>query len=164
MGDLMSTPESIKKTLETKEKAKIGKGGLRGTPRLDDVNNKSIMVNDGKGSREGHTRIDGDTLKGLDRAAKELKIGRSELIRKVCRSFCMYFTESKMLGGNPFFNTPKTYEMWLHDRTQVRELLNDITKMNKEMQVNSQSMEVKMMSKQIVALANMMNLTHKTVL
>ena len=153
MGDLMVSDSNIR-----------GKGGLRGIPEKDAVNNKSIMVNDGKGSREGHTRIDSDTLNGLDKAAFELKIGRSELIRKVCRSFCMYFTESKMLGGNPFFNTPKTYEMWLHDRTQVRELLNDITKMNKEMQVNSQSMEVKMMSKQIVALANMMNLTHKTVL
>jgi hypothetical protein len=141
-----------------------GKPGLRGIPLKDAVNNKSIMVNDGKGSREGHTRIDGDTLKGLDKAALELKIGRSELIRKVCKSFCMYFTESKMLGGTPFFNTPKTYEMWLHDRTHVRELLNDINKMNKEMQEKSQSSEVKMLSKQMVALANMMNLTHKTVL
>ena len=141
-----------------------GKGGLRGIPEKDAVNNKSIMVNDGKGSREGHTRIDSDTLNGLDKAAFELKIGRSELIRKVCRSFCMYFTESKMLGGTPFFNTPKTYEMWLHERTQVRELLNEITNLNKEMQENSKSMEVKVMSKQIVALANMMNLTHKTVL
>ena len=141
-----------------------GQGGLRGIPKKDAVNDKSIMVNDGKGSREGHTRIDRDTLNGLDKAALELKIGRSELIRKVCKSFCMYFTESKMLGGTPFFNTPKTYEEWLHERTQVRELLNDITNLNKEMQANSQSTEVKVMSKQIVALANMMNLTHKTVL
>tara|TARA_B100000745_G_scaffold260501_1_gene184125 strand:- start:187 stop:636 length:450 start_codon:yes stop_codon:yes gene_type:complete len=141
-----------------------GQRGLRGIPKKDAVNDKSIMVNDGKGSREGHTRIDRDTLNGLDKAALELKIGRSELIRKVCKSFCMYFTESKMLGGTPFFNTPKTYEEWLHERTQVRELLNDITNLNKEMQANSQSTEVKVMSKQIVALANMMNLTHKTVL
>ena len=153
MGDLMVSDSNIR-----------GKGGLRGIPEKDAVNNKSIMVNDGKGSREGHTRIDSDTLNGLDKAAFELKIGRSELIRKVCRSFCMYFTESKMLGGTPFFNTPKTYEMWLHERTQVRELLNEITNLNKEMQENSKSTEVKVMSKQIVALANMMNLTHKTVL
>ena len=141
-----------------------GQRGLRGIPEKDAVNDKSIMVNDGKGSREGHTRIDRDTLNGLDKAALELKIGRSELIRKVCKSFCMYFTEAKMLGGNQFFNTPKTYEAWLHERTQVRELLNNITQMNKEMQENSKSVEVKIMSKQIVALANMMNLTHKTVL
>ena len=153
MGDVMVNDSNIR-----------GKGGLRGIPEKDPVNDKSIMVNDGKGSREGHTRIDRDTLNGLDKAALELKIGRSELIRKVCKSFCMYFTESKMLGGTPFFNTPKTYEEWLHERTQVRELLNDITNLNKEMQANSQSTEVKVMSKQIVALANMMNLTHKTVL
>tara|TARA_B100000470_G_scaffold45526_1_gene33364 strand:+ start:32 stop:493 length:462 start_codon:yes stop_codon:yes gene_type:complete len=153
MGDVMGSDSNIR-----------GQGGLRGIPKKDAVNDKSIMVNDGKGSREGHTRIDRDTLNGLDKAALELKIGRSELIRKVCKSFCMYFTESKMLGGTPFFNTPKTYEEWLHERTQVRELLNDITNLNKEMQANSQSTEVKVMSKQIVALANMMNLTHKTVL
>ena len=153
MGDLMANDSNIR-----------GQRGLRGIPEKDAVNDKSIMVNDGKGSREGHTRIDSDTLNGLDKAAFELKIGRSELIRKVCRSFCMYFTESKMLGGTPFFNTPKTYEMWLHERTQVRELLNEITNLNKEMQANSQSSEVKVMSKQILALASMMNLTHKTVL
>ena len=153
MGDLMVSDSNIR-----------GQSGLRGIPKKDAVNDKSIMVNDGKGSREGHTRIDRDTLNGLDKAALELKIGRSELIRNVCKSFCMYFTESKMLGGTPFFNTPKTYEEWLHERTQVRELLNDITNLNKEMQANSQSTEVKVMSKQIVALANMMNLTHKTVL
>ena len=153
MGDLMVNDSNIR-----------GKKGLRGIPLKDEVNDKSIMVNDGKGSREGHTRIDRDTLNGLDKAALELKIGRSELIRKVCKSFCMYFTESKMLGGNPFFNTPKTYETWLQDRTQVREMLNNINNMNKEMQAHSQSSEVKMLSKQIVALANMMNLTHKTVL
>jgi hypothetical protein len=153
MGDLMVNDSNIR-----------GKKGLRGIPLKDEVNDKSIMVNDGKGSREGHTRIDGDTLRVLNKAALEMKIGRSELIRKVCKSFCMYFTEAKMIGGTPFFNTPKTYEAWLHDRIHVRELLNDINKMNKEMQENSESMEVKTMSKQIVALANIMNLTHKTVL
>jgi hypothetical protein len=153
MGDLMVNDSNIR-----------GKPGLRGIPLKDEVNDKSIMVNDGKGSREGHTRIDGDTLRVLNKAALEMKIGRSELIRKVCKSFCMYFTEAKMIGGTPFFNTPKTYEAWLHDRIHVRELLNDINKMNKEMQENSESMEVKTMSKQIVALANIMNLTHKTVL
>ena len=76
----------------------------------------------------------------------------------------MYFTEASALGGNPFFNTPKTYEIWLQERIDVRVMLNDIININKEMQANSQSTEVKLMSKQIVALANMMNLTHKTVL
>ena len=143
-----------------------GKRGLRGIPEKDVVNDKSIMVNDGKlkDNRKGHTRIDSDTLNSLDKAAKDLKLGRSELIRKVIRSFCMYFTESKHLGGNPFFNTPKTYETWLQDRSEVRVLLNDIVNMNNTMQKNSQSAEVKMLSQQMVAMAKMMNLTHKTVL
>jgi hypothetical protein len=144
---------------------KIGKDGLRGVPYKDVVNNKSIMVNDGeRNNRKGHTKIDSDTLNVLNKAAKELKINRTELIRKVLQSFCMYFTEAKALGGNPFFNTPKTYEIWLQERSDVKVLMNEIIKINNTMQENSKSPEVKLLSQQMVALTKMMNLTHKTVL
>jgi hypothetical protein len=166
----MATPESNEKTIQTKKDLKRGKDGLRGVPFLDVVNNKSIMVNDGKKtkdgklSREGHTKIDSDTINTLNKAGKELKIGRAALIRKVLQSFCMYFTEAKALGGNPFFNTPKTYEMWLQERSDVKVLMNEIIKINNTMQENSKSPEVKLLSQQMVALTKMMNLTHKTVL
>ena len=160
----MATPESNAKAAETRKNAKRGKDGLRGVPFKDVVNNKSIMVNDGGDSREGHTKIDSNTLNALDKAAKELKIGRATLIRNVLKSFCMYFTEAKMLGGNPFFNTSKTYEVWLQERSDVKLLMNEIIKMNNTMQENSKSPEVKLLSQQIVALTKMMNLTHKTVL
>ena len=140
----MATPESNAKAAETKKNAKRGKDGLRGVPFKDVVNNKSIMVNDGGDSREGHTKIDSNTLNALDKAAKELKIGRATLIRNVLKSFCMYFTEAKMLGGNPFFNTSKTYEAWLQDRSDVKLLMNEIIKMNNTMQENSKSPEVKL--------------------
>ena len=158
----MATPESLKNTKKSREKVKRGKGGLRGTPELDNVNNTSIIIDpDG---RKGHTRIDKNTVEQLIKAANVLKINRSDLTRKVLQSFCMYFAEAKELGGVPFFNTPKTYEAWLQDRTDVRRLLNEITKMNNTMQQNSQSSEVKMLSQMIVALSEMMSLTHKTVL
>jgi len=166
----MATPEGNKNTKETKKNAKRNKDGLRGIPYTDVVNNKSIMVNDGGNdkdgnpTREGHTRIDSDTLNTLSKAAKELKIRRAVLIRKVLQSFCMYFTESKELGGNPFFNTPKTYEIWLQDRSEVKVLVNEIINMNNTMQENSKSPEVKLLSKQMVTLTKIMNLTHKTVL
>lgn len=158
----MATPESIKNTIETKEKIKRHKTGLRGVPELDSVNTKSITVDEKR--RKGHTKIDHDTFNVLNKAAKALKMGRAPLIRKVLQSFCMYFTESSTLGGNPFFNTPKTYEIWLQERSDVRVLMNEIINMNKTIQDNSQSPEVKMISQQIVALTKMMNLTHKTVL
>ena len=157
----MATPESIKNALETKKNAKRNKGGLRGIPFKDVVNNKSIEVGE---DRKGHTKIDNDTLNGLNKAAKALKIGRAPLIRKILQSFCMYFTEASALGGNPFFNTPKTYEIWLQERSDVRVLMNEIINMNKTMQENSKSPEVKLISQQMVALTKMMNLTHKTVL
>ncbi len=162
MGYMMATPESLKKTLETNKKIKRNKSGLRGIPELDPVNNKSIIID--KNGRKGHTLIDSDTLNVLNKAAKALKIGRAPLIRKILQSFCMYFTEASALGGNPFFNTPKTYEIWLQERSDVRVLMNEIINMNKTMQENSKSPEVKLISQQMVALTKMMNLTHKTVL
>jgi len=162
MGYMMATPESLKKTLETNKKIKRNKSGLRGIPELDPVNNKSIIID--KNGRKGHTLIDSDTLNALSKAAKALKIGRAPLIRKILQSFCMYFTEASAFGGNPFFNTPKTYEIWLQERSDVRVLMNEIINMNKTMQENSKSPEVKLISQQMVALTKMMNLTHKTVL
>ena len=143
-------------------KVSTGKGGLRGVPNQDKVNNKSIIVDpDG---RKGHTKIDSDTFNVLSKAAKDMRIGRATLIRDVLQSFCMYYMEAKELGGNPFFNTTKTYEVWLQERVEVRKLLNEIVKMNNTMQQNSQSTEVKMLSQMILALTKMMNFTHNKLL
>ena len=68
------------------------------------------------------------------------------------------------MGGTPFFHSPKTYEIWLQERRDVRILLNEIVKMDNTMQQNSQSSEVKMLSQMIVALTKMMNLTHNKLL
>ena len=158
----MATPESIKKTKETKEKTKTGKGGLRGIPNQDKVNDKSIFLD--PGNRKGHTKIDSDTIRVLDKAAKEMKMGRSALAREILHSFCQHYTEAKELGGVPFFHSPKTYEIWLQERRDVRILLNEIVKMDNTMQQNSQSSEVKMLSQMIVTLTKMMNLTHNKLL
>ena len=142
--------------------AKTGKTGLRGVPQQDKVNDQSLIIDpDG---RKGHFKIDSNTINIIDKAALEMKMGRSTLAREILHSFCTHYTESKELGGVPFFHSPKTYEVWLQERRDVRMLLNEIVKMNNTMQQNSQSSEVKMLSQMIVALTEMMNLTHKTVL
>ena len=162
MGYMMATPEGIKKAHETKEKTKTGKSGLRGVPHQDKVNDKSIFIDPGR--RKGHTKIDSDTIRVLDKAAKEMKMGKATLIREALHSFCMYYIEAKEIGGVPFFHSPKTYEVWLQERVEVRTLLNEIIKMNNTMQQNSQSSEVKMLSQMIVALTKMMNYTHNKLL
>ena len=63
---MMATPESIKKTKETKEKTKIGKGGLRGVPNQDKVNDKDLIIDpDG---RKGHFKVDSHTIHILDKS------------------------------------------------------------------------------------------------
>ena len=142
--------------------AKTGKGGLRGVPQQDLVNDQSLIIDpDG---RKGHFKIDSNTIKVLDKAALEMKMGRSPLAREILQSFCQHYTEAKELGGVPFFHSPKTYEIWLQERRDVRILLNEIVKMDNTMQQNSQSSEVKMLSQMIVALTKMMNLTHNKLL
>ena len=159
---MMATPESIKKMKETREKTKTGKGGLRGVPQQDLVNDQSLIIDpDG---RKGHFKIDSNTINVIDKAALEMKMGRSALAREILHSFCQHYTEAKELGGVPFFHTPKTYEVWLQERRDVRMLLNEIIKMNNTMQQNSQSSEVKMLSQMIVALTKMMNFTHNKLL
>ena len=159
---MMATPESIKKMKETREKTKTGKGGLRGIPNQDKVNDKDLIIDpDG---RKGHFKIDSHTINVLDKSAKEMKMGRSTLAREILHSFCQHYTESKELDGVPFFHSPKTYEVWLQERRDVRMLLNEIIKMNNTMQQNSQSSEVKMLSQMIVALTKMMNFTHNKLL
>ena len=142
--------------------AKTGKGGLRGVPQQDLVNDQSLIIDpDG---RKGHFKIDSNTIRVLDKAALEMKMGRSTLAREILHSFCTHYTEAKELGGVPFFHSPKTYEVWLQERRDVRMLLNEIIKMNNTMQQNSQSSEVKMLSQKIVALTKMMNFTHNKLL
>ena len=142
--------------------AKTGKTGLRGVPQQDKVNDQSLIIDpDG---RKGHFKIDSNTINIIDKAALEMKMGRSTLAREILHSFCMHYTESKELGGVPFFHSPKTYQAWLQERMDVRMLLNEIIKMNNTMQQNSQSSEVKMLSQMIVALTKMMNFTHNKLL
>ena len=142
--------------------AKTGKGGLRGVPQQDLVNDQSLIIDpDG---RKGHFKIDSNTINVIDKAALEMKMGRSTLAREILHSFCTHYTEAKELGGVPFFHSPKTYEVWLQERVEVRKLLNEIIKMNNTMQQNSQSSEVKMLSQMIVALTKMMNFTHNKLL
>ena len=142
--------------------AKTGKTGLRGVPQQDKVNDQSLIIDpDG---RKGHFKIDSNTINVIDKAALEMKMGRSTLAREILHSFCQHYTESKELGGVPFFHSPKTYEVWLQERKDVRMLLNEIIKMNNTMQQNSQSSEVKMLSQMIVALTKVMNLTHNKLL
>ena len=84
--------------------AKTGKGGLRGVPQQDLVNDQSLIIDpDG---RKGHFKIDSNTIRVLDKAALEMKMGRSTLAREILHSFCTHYTEAKELGGVPFFHSP----------------------------------------------------------
>ena len=83
--------------------------------------------------------------------------------RKALTSFCRYQEDAKAFGKNRFYSTPKTFEMWVSERMDIMNTLLEIEKLNKTINENTKSPEVKFLSQQINLLARMMNLTHKLI-
>ena len=153
MGDLMPG----------NKKSRTGKTGVRGIAQTDEVFNKTLYVDDNPNSRKGIFKCTDDLVSSLERCAADLKISRSEVIRKALTSFCRYQEDAKAFGKNRFYSTPKTFDMWVTERTDIMNTLLEIQKLNKTITENTKSPEVKFLSQQINLLANMINLTHKLI-
>jgi len=147
--------------LSKSKRNKLNKTGMRGIPKRDKHLDKILYVD---GKSEGITRVQNETIKSLTKIAKDMKLSRSEVVRKALESFCKYQEEARVFGKDPFFTTKKTFDMWIFERNQIQELFKELEKMNQTMQENCQSSEVKMLSRQITMLATMINLTHKMIL
>ena len=136
---------------------------VRGIAQTDEVFNKTLYVDDNPNSRKGIFKCTDDLVSSLERCAADLKISRSEVIRKALTSFCRYQEDAKAFGKNRFYSTPKTFDMWVTERTDIMNTLLEIQKLNKTITENTKSPEVKFLSQQINLLANMINLTHKLI-
>ena len=183
---MMATPESNKKTLETREKTKTGKGGLRGVPNQDKVNDKPLIIDpDG---RKGHFKIDSNTIRVLDKAALEMKMGRSTLAREILHSFCQHYTEAKELKTSRsslmrrvleafclyqndaqalkkagMFDKQPTVESWLTERNLVREMSQAVQQKSQQLlRVKTSDDKLQIVAEQNRLLADMINILHKT--
>ena len=105
-----------------------------------------------------------ETIRKLDKQSEYFKCSRSELIRKICGSFVNYQEDARTFGKNNFFRVEQAVEQWIVERNEIMNLVNEIEKLNKEMQEHSQSSEVKVISTQIRILASMINTIHKQIL
>jgi len=145
------------------KKSRTGKTGMRGIPQTDKHLDRTMYVDDNPNSRKGIFKCTDDLVSSLEKCAADLKISRSEVIRKALTSFCRYQEDAKAFGKNRFYSTPKTFEMWVSERMDIMNTLLEIEKLNKTINENTKSPEVKFLSQQIKLLARMMNLTHKLI-
>tara|TARA_Y100000296_G_scaffold86045_2_gene124463 strand:+ start:284 stop:733 length:450 start_codon:yes stop_codon:yes gene_type:complete len=145
------------------KKSRTGKTGMRGIPQTDKHLDRTMYVDDNPNSRKGIFKCTDDLVSSLEKCAADLKISRSEVIRKALTSFCRYQEDAKAFGKNRFYSTPKTFEIWVSERMDIMNTLLEIEKLNKTINENTKSPEVKFLSQQINLLARMMNLTHKLI-
>ena len=154
---------------EHKGKQKTGRSGQRGIKKVDPNLDHDLFVDeyynkDGEKVRVGHFRLSHEINNELKKQALELKVSRSELVRQILESFVKFYNESKQLGGSRFFESQKTIDSWISQRNDFMVLIKDIISKNTIIQQQSKSPEVKMLSQQLVVIAQLLNLTNKNIL
>ena len=68
------------------------------------------------------------------------------------------------MNARPFLTPATSIESWIQERNDFTILMNQLKEQNELIQQNSKSPEVKVMSTQMAILAQMMNLTNKTII
>jgi hypothetical protein len=154
--------------MENNQPKKRNRTGQRGIKNVDPVQDNVLFIDafeeDGKHVRLGKYRISHEITNRLAVIALELKTSRSALIREILIDFIKFYDESKLIGGERFFEASKTIHEWVQQRNDFALLLKSIISKDHIMDLESKSPESKMISQQLVVIAKMLNLTNKNVL
>jgi len=141
---------------------KFGEGGI---PQKDRVRDADIFVaefyEDGKKQRLGHAKLCHQMNNSLHRISKQIRVSKSLLIRKILESYIKFHDESVTLGGKTHFDITKTMTEWISERYDMSVLQKELRQINKMIQDNSKSPEVKFLAQQMVIMSKMLNLVHK---
>jgi len=122
----------------------------------------AVFHEDGKVHRLGHAKIGKQIDDALKRISKRLKTNKTALVRQILESYVRFFEERQALGGEPkFFESEKTLEEWIGQRFDMNELQKELNGLNKMIQDNSKSPEVKFLSKQLVVISKMIQEVNK---
>ena len=152
-----------------KDVKKRGRLGARGIKNSDKVQDKELFVatytdENGKLVRLGKFRLSHEIVNLLSNIAYQLKVSRSELVRTLLESYVRHYQEAKEVNARPFLTPATSIESWIQERNDFTILMNQLKEQNRLIQENTKSPEFKVMSKQIAILAQMMNLTNKTII
>ena len=152
-----------------KDVKKRSRLGARGIKNADKVQDKELFVatytdENGKLVRLGKFRLSHEVTNLLANIAYQLKVSRSELVRTLLESYVRHYQEAKLVNARPFLTPATSIESWIQERNDFTILMKQLKEQNELIQQNSKSPEVKVMSTQMAILAQMMNLTNKTII
>ena len=122
---------------------------------------KVIFLDEDK--KLGHTRVSQELFDELNELAKELKMSRSGLARRVLESFAQYMNDAQAFKKLTMFNKKPTVETLLNERNDVREMLIRVQEYSDKIQsVKTPDEKIQLVAAQNVIVAEMINLVHKT--
>ena len=150
------------------EVRKKGKSGPRGIKKVDRVQDTELFISDykdgnGNSVRLGKIRLAHEINDGLKHIAHDLNTTKAELVRTLFVDFIQDYKEAKATGAIQKFTPAQTIERYLTSRYEFFQLFNELKKQTKYLE-DSKSPEVKILSRQINLLAQMLNLTNKNVI
>ena len=150
------------------EVRKKGKSGQRGIKQVDRVQDTELFISDykdgnGNSVRLGKIRLAHEINNGIKDIAHELSVSKADLVRRLFIDFIKDYKEAKATGAIQKFTPAQTIERWLTSRYEFFQLFNELKKQTKYLE-ESKSPEVKILSRQINIIAQMLNLTNKNVI
>ena len=111
----------------------------------------------------GHYRASEELISELAELAKEIGMSRSGLTRRALESFIQYMNDARALKKITMFNKKPTVETWLNERNNIREMTVEVQQYSEKIAVaKTPDEKLQLVSAQNVAIANMINLLHKT--
>jgi hypothetical protein len=124
---------------------------------------KGRMVYLDEDKKLGHYRASEELISELAELAKEMGMSRSGLTRRAMESFIQYMNDARMLKKLTLFDKKPTVETWLNERNNIREMTTEVQQYHEQINITKTPDEkLQLVSAQNVAIANMINLLHKT--
>ena len=150
------------------EVRKKGKSGQRGIKQVDRVQDTELFISDykdGNGNtvRLGKVRLAHEINNGIKDIAHELSVSKADLVRRLFIDFIKDYKEAKATGAIKHFTPEESIEGFINRRYDFFQLFNELKKQTKYLE-DSKSPEVKILSRQISIIAEMLNLTNKNVI
>ena len=124
---------------------------------------KGRMVYLDEDKKLGHYRASEELISELAELAKEIGMSRSGLTRRALESFVQYMNDARALKKLTMFNKKPTVETWLNERNNMRVMTTEVQQYSEKIAIaKTPDEKIQLVSAQNVAIAEMINLLHKT--
>ena len=124
---------------------------------------KGRMVYLDEDKKLGHYRASEELISELAELAKEIGMSRSGLTRRALESFVQYMNDARALKKLTMFGKKPTVETWLNERNNMRVMTTEVQQYSEKIAIaKTPDEKIQLVSAQNVAIAEMINLLHKT--